>query len=181
MKNVFAALEKQGRLAALALHDPALAGEVAAASRMTWLPIALNVRMVEAAAACFGELVGLEILASCVYAQFETPLWKGFIGGAIRLLGTQPGRLGRWIPQAMQLVFRDCGSWSVEENGEGELTVEVRDLPEPLAHQRLWLRSLAIGMTPLFTLCGTDGSSELADVDPRARRARYRLRWKPRG
>jgi len=180
MKNVFAALEKQGRLAALARHAPELAGEIAAASRMTWLPIALNVRMVEAAAAGFGEVRGLEVLANCVFAQFETPLWKGFIGGAMRLLGTQPGSLGRWIPQAMGLVFRDCGSWSVEPGAEGELTVEVRDLPQALANHRLWLRSLAIGMTPLFTLCGTDGSSELAEIDPRARRARYRLRWKPR-
>jgi len=156
-------------------------GEVAAAPRMTWLPIELNVRMVEAAAAAFGEARGLEILAGCVFAQFETALWKGFIGGAVRLLGTQPGSLGRWIPQAMGLVFRDCGSWSAAQSGEAELSVEVRDLPAALAPHRLWLRSLAIGMTPLFTLCGAEGSSELAELDPHARRARYRLHWKPRG
>jgi len=181
MKNVFAALERQERLAALARHAPSLVGEVAAAPRMTWLPIELNVRMVEAAAAAFGEARGLEILAGCVFAQFETALWKGFIGGAVRLLGTQPGSLGRWIPQAMGLVFRDCGSWSAAQSGEAELSVEVRDLPAALARHRLWLRSLAIGMTPLFTLCGAEGSSELAELDPDARRARYRLHWKPRG
>jgi hypothetical protein len=59
--------------------------------------------------------------------------------------------------------------------------VEVRELPEPLAAHRLWLRSLAIGMLPLFTLCGTDGESELVQRDARGRRASYRLRWKPPG
>jgi hypothetical protein len=58
--------------------------------------------------------------------------------------------------------------------------VVVRELPEPLATQRLWLRSLAVGMTPLFTLCGTDGHAALEAVDPRSRSASYRLRWKPR-
>lgn len=180
MKNVFAALEKQGRLAALAEEAPELAREVAAASRMSWLPIAWNVRLVEAAAAAFGEERGLEILSGCVFAQFETPLWKGFIGSAVRLLGTEPGALGRFIPQAFSLVFRDCGRWSVEGRAEHELHVVVRELPEPLATHRLWLRSLATGMLPLFVLCGTDGRSELEDVDPRARSASYRLRWKPR-
>jgi len=181
MKNLFAALEKQGYLAALAREAPELAREVAAASRMSWLPIALNVRMVEAAAASFGEERGLEILAGCVFAQFETPLWKGFIGSAVRLLGTDPGLLGRWIPPAFSLVFRDCGRWSVESPAPHELRAVVRELPGPLATHRLWLRSLAIGMTPLFTLCGTDGRSTLEDVDPRARQASYRLCWKPRG
>jgi hypothetical protein len=180
MKNVFAALEAQGRLAALARGAPELAGEVAAASRMSWLPIAVNVRMVEAAAACFGAERGLQILSGCVFAQFETPLWKGFLRSAVRLLGTEPSSLGRWIPQAFSLVFRDCGHWSVENVAEHELRVVVRELPEPLAAHPLWLRSLAIGMLPLFTLCGIDGRSELTEVDARVRRASYRLRWKPR-
>jgi hypothetical protein len=181
MKNVFAALEKQGRLAPLVRQAPELAREVAAASRMSWLPIAWNVRLVEAAAACFGAERGLEILSGCVFAQFETPLWKGFIGSAVRLLGTEPRSLGRWIPQAFSLVFRDCGRWSVEADAERELRVSVHELPEPLVAHELWLRSLAIGMLPLFTLCGTDGTSELVERDARARRASYRLRWKPRG
>ncbi|MGH7286573.1 MAG: hypothetical protein ACREI8_00955 [Myxococcota bacterium] len=99
MKNVFAALEKQGRLPALASEAPQLVRAVEAASRMTWLEVELNVRMVEAMAARFGAEPGLQILAGCVHAQFETPLWKGFIGAALRLLGTDPGSLGRWIPR----------------------------------------------------------------------------------
>jgi hypothetical protein len=178
MKNLFAALERHGHLVALGREAPELVREVEAARRMSWLPIALNVRLVEAAAAGFGEERGLEILAAGVYAQFDTALWKGFIGSAVRLLGTEPGSLGRFLPQAFSLVFRDCGHWSVERCAEGELRLAVRELPAPLAAHRLWLRSLAIGMTPLFTLCGRDGSSALAEVDSRGS-AHYLLRWKP--
>jgi hypothetical protein len=36
-------------------------------------------------------------------------------------------------------------------------------------------------MTPLFTLCGRDGSARLAEVDEPGCTARYVLSWKARG
>jgi hypothetical protein len=178
MKNLMAALAALGRLGPVEAADPELVAEVEASARLSWLPVALNVRTVEAVAACFGEQRGIELLAECVYRQFDTPLWKKFVGGAMRLLGTEPGLLGRFLPGAIGLVFRDCGRWRIENTDECELTLEVEELPAALASHRLWLRSLATGLTPLFTLCGCDGTSELALADERAGRARYRLRWK---
>lgn len=178
MKNLFAALEAQGKLSSIAERDPELVRAVAAAPRVSWLPVELNVRTVEATVAAFGEERGLALLADCVYRQFDTPLWKGFIGGAVRLLGSEPGSLGRWIPQAMRITFRGCGRWTAERTGETELSVRVCELPSALAAHPLWQRSLAIGMTPLFTLCGCSGSSRLVDTNSAERRASYLLRWK---
>jgi hypothetical protein len=178
MKNLFVALEAMGRLAEVEAADPVLVREVAAARRLAWLPVALNVRTVEAVAASLGEERGIALLAECVYHQFDTPLWRGFVGGALRLLGTDPGALGRWLPEAFALIFRDCGRFSVERSGDCELTLFVRDLPQPLAAHGLWLRSLAGGMTPLFTLCDVGGSSVLAEVNVPAGWARYVLSWK---
>jgi hypothetical protein len=178
MKNLFATLATLGWLGEVEEADPDLVLEVDAAARLSWLPVALNVRTVEAMAARFGEQRGIELLAECVYRQFDTPLWKSFVGGAMRLLGTDPGLLGRFLPEALQLVFRDCGRWSVENTAETELTVSVRDLPAALVAHGAWLRSLATGMTPLFMLCGCDGSARLAEVDEAARSARYVLVWK---
>ena len=179
MKELFLALDARRGLAAMRRRDEALVEEVAAASRLAWLPVALNVRAVEAVCAELGEERGLERLAECVYAQFETPLWRSFISPAVRLLGRDPGVLGRWLPRALQIVFRDCGSWRAERTGEGELTLVARDLPPELARHRLWVRSLGIGMRPLFLVCGTDGRSELANLDAEAGRATYVLTWKP--
>jgi len=179
MKNLFAALEAKGQLAPLSAADPELVRVVAAAWRMSWLPIARNVKTVEVMVGVLGEERGLQLLADCVHAQFGTPLWKGFIGGALRLLGTDPGSLGRWIPEAMGLVFRGCGRFSAERGAEADLGVSIHGLPAALAAHRLWLRSLAVGMTPLFTICQVSGSSRLVEVDEPERRARYQLRWKP--
>lgn len=177
MKQLFATLGARGVLEAIDRHDPELVRQVEAASRVSWLPVSLNVRAVEAAAASLGDEQALALFAECVYGQFETPLWHNFISGALRLLGRTPGSLGRWIPQAIQIIFRDCGKWSVENRAPNELTLTVRELPPELAAHRLWLRSLAVGMTPVFLLCNTKGSSELVEVDAEARGATYLLAW----
>jgi hypothetical protein len=180
MKNLFAALEAQGRLSALAARQPELVRAVADASRLAWLPVERNVQTVESIVAAFGEERGLALLADCVYRQFETPLWSGFVGGAVRLLGTDPGSLGRWIPEAIRLAFRHCGRWTAERSDETELSVRVHELPALLAAHPLWLRSFATGMTPLFTLCGRDGNARLVEANEAERRAAYLLHWKAR-
>jgi len=178
MKNLFSELEKRGKLAAISARDADLVAEIERASRAGWLPVALNVRTVEAIASIAGERRGLEILAECVFAQFETPLWKNLIAPALRLLGRNPGSLGRWIPAAIRVIFRGCGTWSVERTGETELRVDVHNLPEALAQERLWLRSLGIGMSALFPLSEVDGRADLATYEPAQRRASFTLRWK---
>lgn len=178
MKNVLAALERSGHAAALAARAPALVEAIEAVPRMRWLPVAHNVRLVESIVACYGETRGLALLAECVFAQFDSTLWRGFVRSALRLLGREPSDLGRWIPHALSLVFRGCGVWSASPDRETALRVEVHELPAALVEERLWLRSLAIGMTPLFMLCERPGTACLEAVDPAARSARYRLAWK---
>ena len=177
MKNLFAQLASH-RLDPASRLDADLQREVEAASRASWLPVALNVRTVEAVTGAVGEEPGLALLAECVHAQFESALWRGFIGPAVQLLGASPEALGGWIPRAMQIVFRDCGSWSVEQPHEGELTLRVHDLPPELADHRLWLRSLGVGMGSLFRVCDTEGAADLAGHDADARTAVFELSWK---
>lgn len=181
MKNLFAALESRGLLAALAERDPGLPGEVEATPRLAWIPLELNLRMVRAAVAAFGEPRAYDVLTDAVFAQFDAPLWRSFVSGAVRLLGRDPGSLGRWIPHAFQLVFRDIGHWSVDREGaeEGRLVVTLDELPGALAGERAWLRSLGVGMELLFRLCETDGTGDLQEVLPAERRAVFAVEWKP--
>ena len=177
MKNLVAALTKLGHVSAVRAADPTLFEEIEAAARMGWLPVECNVRMVEALAGCFGEKHGLEVLTDSLYSQFDTPLWNNFVKGAIRLLGREPDSLGRWIPQAFSLVFRGCGAWSVQADGDCALDLEGTDLPQDLIDHRLWLESVAKGMQTIFAICEVKGESELCEVDSGARRVRIRLTW----
>jgi hypothetical protein len=179
MKNLLSGLERRELAAGLAGAAPEVGEQVAAAGRLTWLPVDLNVRAVGWLCETLGEDRALHLLADCVHEQFDTPLWKNFVTGAVRLLGKDPGDLGRWIPKAFSLVFRDCGAWNVLQSGECELTLVLSDIPASLVGERRWLRSLGVGMQPLFTVCGETGTSDLAAIDPATRVARYELSWKP--
>ncbi len=180
MKNLLDGLRSRGALERVAAADPDLLPEIEDAPRTRWLPVALNLRLVEAVARAFGEERGLALLADCVEAQFDTPLWRTLVTGALRLFGTDPGRLGRVIPHSLALIFRSCGEWAVQNDEGPNLAVTARRLPDSLATHSLWLRSICVGMTPLFRLCEVQGTSKLEEVDEAGRTARYRLTWTPR-
>ena len=101
--------------------------------------------------------------------------------GATSLLGRDPANLGRWIPKAFNLVFRDCGLFAVEAVSPLELRVTLSEIPDPLLCEPLWIASLGVGMRPIFTVCGRDGLAERVDFDATARVAGYRLTWKDSG
>jgi hypothetical protein len=181
MKDPFASLDARDLLAPIAQAQPELVRAVEEASRSAWLPVELNVRLVEEPCRVAGDERGLVTLAECVHAQFESPLWNTLVSGAVRLLGLDPGRLGRWMPRAYGLIFRDCGTWFVEKTGPTELRVALQGLPASLASHRLWLRSLAIGMRSLLLLCRVEGSADLLETKPHLRSARFGLTWKADG
>jgi hypothetical protein len=177
MKNLFLGFEARGLREGVRVRDPELEEEVAAAGRLSWLPIAINIRTVDALCDLLGESDGLEVLAECVYGQFETPLWKPLIGGGLQLLGRDPGRLARWLPRAFSVVFRDCGCWEVQQAGARELAVLQSRIPELLISEHRWLRSLGTGMNALFRLCDTRGTVDLLTIDEDLRAVQFRLRW----
>ena len=78
----------------------------------------------------------------------------------------------------VSLMRKFCGVWTAERTGDCELKVQVRELPSELLHHRLWLRSLGIGMTPVFMICDTDGHGDLESVDEATASAVFRLHWK---
>ncbi len=159
--------------------DPELFEAIEAAGRMTWLPVELNVRIIDALYAGLGPRRAHEFQAEQISAQLGTPLWRGLVEGGVRLLGLDPGVLARWIPPALGLIFRDCGTWTVERTGSESVALCVRGLPEVLGTHPRWLDSVAGGVHALFMICKTTGETEVTEVDAAAGTARIAIRWKP--
>jgi hypothetical protein len=122
-----------------------------------------------------------QFFARALEEQQTSTLWRSFSEGAIRLLGLDPGALVRWMPHAMRLFFRDCGRWTADVEGAGQAVIRGEDLPQLLAAHPLWMESLVGGFDALFRVCRRDGATRIAEHDPGARRATYRLVWKPEG
>jgi hypothetical protein len=180
MKNVLEALERLGPDGrAVREADPELVQEVLRAPRMWWMPITWNLRLVEAAERALGEPRAREILTTCIHGQLDTPLWRNFARGAVRLFGLDPGSLVRWLPRAISVAFRGCGVWRAARAGEGSALLEVSDLPGELARHAAWIQSMGASGLALFRLCGVRGEVRLVAHDPATGSARFELRWEP--
>ena len=178
MKNLFSTFGKQGHLDAVNRQDATLAAEIAEASRVSWLPIEINMRMVDALMGAYGEKRGMQILVESLHAQFDTPLWNNFIKGGLRLFGQEPIGFGRWIPEACALIFRNCGSWSIELGEPAQMRAIMQEVPQPLIDDERWMRTIGNGMLALFWVCEVDGGARMIECDPHARRATFLLEWK---
>ena len=178
MKNSAAILARSGAPGAAVLgSDPSLFHLVGEAGRTAWLPISCNLRFVEAVERGVGWPSGLELIASTLVDQFETPLWRTLVQGGLRVLGREPAALARWLPTAVRLVFRDCGDWSVARLGPQRVEVRGADLPKELAEHRLWLEAMGAAAHALGRLCGTRGHGQLVEQDPVQRCARLVFDW----
>jgi len=159
--------------------DPGLFREIDASSRMSWLPVELNVRMIDALYGALGPRRAREFQSDQITSQFGTPLWRSFVEGGVRLLGLDPGDMVRWLPSALGLIFRDCGGWSIERGDGSSAVLCAWGLPPVLSAHPHWLDSVAGGIHALFILCKTSGETELAQVDAGQGAARIVIRWKP--
>ena len=159
--------------------DPELFQAIGAAGRMTWMPIEINLRMVDALYTVLGVERARRFQADQISRQFDTPLWRTFVEGGVRLLGLDPGALVRWLPRALALMFRDCGIWTVERDDETSAAMIGRHLPEVLVAHPHWLDSVAGGIHALFVLCNTSGETRVRECEPALGQARITIGWKP--
>jgi len=177
----FAARVKQlgARGEAVVAGDPDLFERIEAASRLGWLPVELNVRMIDALILGLGPRRAHDFQEEQITSQLSTPLWSTFVEGGIRLLGLDPAVLSRWLPNAVGLIFRSCGTWTVERQSESHVTVHVRGLPPALTGSSRWIESVSGGFHALFVLCRTTGEAHVAEQDLETGTARIELHWKP--
>ncbi|HEU4430453.1 MAG TPA: hypothetical protein VFT98_16955 [Myxococcota bacterium] len=178
MKDVAEALARLGAQgAAVRAADEALFLELASAPRGAWLPIALNVRWVEAAARAFGWPAALDFLAARVADQFGSPLFRSLVDGGVRLFGPHPGALMRVIPRGLAIVFRDCGEWTAVRTSQTSLELRAVSLPAEVAGHARWVESIGAGAIAMLALCRTAGRVQLAEHDRSAGRAVIDVRW----
>jgi hypothetical protein len=182
MKDVVASLARLGAEGArMRAADPELMREVEAAPRSAWLPIALNLRWVEAAERAFGWPGAQDFLAARVRDQLRGPLFRSFVEGGVHLLGLDPGTLARVIPRGIAITFRECGTWSAVRTSDASAELRASGLPKELAGHARWIESVGASALAMFALCRVAGRVELAAHDRERGSAVIAAHWTPRG
>jgi|GEM_PF-2954353 len=136
-----------------------LLDQLAESARSDWIPIELNVKMVEAVHAVAGEaglrLWGRESLLLAL-ASFFRPL----VQTVIALFDPTPAAICRFAPRAWLATYRDAGTLHVLEVGEHELKMALIDLPEPFRRMP-FLMALAGTFEATYVFCAYTGKVEI--------------------
>jgi hypothetical protein len=154
--------------------------EVRKASALSWLPIRTNLVATHAVAAHLDGKRTHEFFLEFMLSSFQTPLLNGLIKGVLRIAGKSPARYVEWVSKGFNLLFKDCGTWSVVERDEGGFaTIEVVGLPNACATDRIWLGTVSSALHALFVIAGCDGAVTFREADESIGRVAFRLRWTP--
>lgn len=173
---------------ALPLLGPGVAGAVIArlsasaqeliqgAGRTGWLPLAVNVELVEAVYAAGGAVVtrrfGRELLQLGVKGFFR-PLFQ-----AVRaIFEPSPAAICRFAPRAWLSTYRECGTMEIRDVGEDRLRVALVDFPEPL-RRTPYATAFAGTLEATYEFSAREGKVEIEG--PEGRALGYLLTWTPR-
>jgi hypothetical protein len=154
-----------------------LVEQIETVSSLEWLPIRANLDLTEAVYKKLGEEQADVFYQNWLKRQMSAPAFAGLVRTALALFRFDTVALAKWIPKAFDIMYRDYGSFVIQEDGPEQLQVELRDMPAELLDHRAWHRSVANGMHAVFFLTGVKGTSDLVPADPRERCLRVALRW----
>jgi len=176
----------QGTLAGL---PPAIAARVRArlapdtlaalerSSRLSWLPIEVDVELTHAVYVELGAGPAREAFRRNLSSALDTPILRSLAQGALRLLGASPARLFGWAPKVYAHIYRDAGGMRFESDGAGSARLELFELPPVIAESRDYLDGVAGSIGAGFDLMDLKGEVTVERLDPSGRRARFRLAW----
>lgn len=160
------------RAAAAAAIEPILA-----ASRMAWLPMELDLAVLEAVLAVAGEDGVRRHAAGALLTATRTPLLRPILEGAVRLFGLKPEGIFKWSSQAWSAALKDCGSVTWERLGDGRGRIVYADAPPALAHSRLWLVATQGAFEGGLQLANAEGRVELTILPTGG--GHFEIYWRP--
>jgi len=137
----------------------ALLARVADSARSEWLPIELNVTVVEAVHAVAGE-VGLRLWGRESLLLGLTSFFRPLVQTATALFDPTPAAICRFAPRAWLATYRDAGSLRLLDVEAHELKVALVDFPEPL-RRTPFLLAFAGTFEATYVFCAYTGTVEV--------------------
>ncbi|MFO0555363.1 MAG: hypothetical protein U0271_43705 [Polyangiaceae bacterium] len=169
--ELHAAVEERLGRGTIAAVDAAIAG--------AWIPIELDVAVIEAVAAVFGERATNALVLSRQRDEMGSALFAAFVEAVLRLSGASAAFVLRRLPMAWNQLFRDVGRLELLEVRDDAARVALVDLPRVCADSAAWVAAVPHGLAIAFELVGVEGLVTYAD-GARGRDLTLDFRWENR-
>lgn len=139
------------------LHEDLLANlpsaqRIAGAFPVEWLPVAIDVELMEALARKLAPAVLDELVRERQRKEMGSALFKTFIATIGRLLGLTPAQMLRHFPKGYGQVFQECGEPAIELMEDRRGVIRIRKMPLVCLDSRAWINSMPVGVSMLFEL-----------------------------
>lgn len=157
------------------LHE--LVERIETVGNLAWLPISTNLELTDAIFRGLGNEQADAFYQNWIKRQMSTPAFAGLVRTALSLFRFDTIAVAKWIPKAFDLMYRDYGTFVIEQTGPNQADVELQKMPAELVAHDNWLRSVGSGLQALYFLTGVRGTVELAEANAAEKRVRFSLRW----
>lgn len=164
----------------LAAMQPGHREALESASRISWLPVAVDVDLTEALFAVVGRGTAMRTLRDTMRDAVSTPLLRPLLQSAVRLHGDDLPRLMQWAPRVWSVVYRRCGQMEVASDGHTAI-LQLSALPAAICDSQHYLAGTAAAVEGLLVGLGITASARLDGPYPELAEARIRVRWGPGG
>jgi hypothetical protein len=162
--------------AVMARLTPLVKEALEAAFRLDYLPVMVNLEVVEAIHAELGPRGSRQVARESLRRTLTGPLLGGLVSTAIALFGNTPPGLLRWIGRGYGWVCRDCGEFRMVGAEEGRVELRLEELPDEL-NIPSYLDAMAGALEAFLDICHAAGR---VTVDPWPGGARFEVHWKAR-
>ena len=142
-----------------------------------WLPIEIDVEVMEAVASRLGPAATAELVHTRQREEMGSALFNTFVQMIVRISGATPATMVKQLPSGWKQLFRDAGTIDILSLDDHEASVVVRDLPRVCTLSAAWMTAMPIGLSMLYEIVGVKGT---VAVEPRSvldGGVRLTLRW----
>ena len=145
-------------------------------SRVSWLPLELDVQLTDAVERVCGRERMKRWARDAILRSSEGWLLRPVVVGLSALGLTPQGALKR-VPTGWSLVYRDCGSLRYERADARGITLVHDDVPDAMLENLTYLEGIAGAFEGIAEIGGGARARSTVEVDPEQHRVLYHCAW----
>lgn len=131
----------------------------------SWMPVEVDVEVTEAVGAICGEDAVHRWSRRALELSLGGPLLRGIVQGALRMVGRDPRRIVKFVPRGIAGVYRNCGSWSSAETGDGFVDLHWSRVPKVVFDSPMSRHGFAGAFVAVLDVADVEGTVEVSEGD----------------
>ncbi len=160
-----------------AVLPPGTREQITQATRTSWLPAELHVKLADVTLEALGEARAHDYYRRAFARSLRGPFFASALRAGTRLFGLNPGSFLRWSSRAYEATLRNCGSVHGVVLGEGRGLLLYDDLPPFCTASDAWLDSALGSVYGAYDMVGASGVARLDKSERASGKMRIELEW----